>query len=305
MKHPTLAKRYYQYLHERFHPAQFTLLSLLIAAALVFGAAVIDASRPSLSTVFVAALALMLFLLRLRIFDEFKDHAHDTLHYPERPLPRGLISKNELRFMLVAVFLSEIMLLFFGGYWTAPLFYAALGYSLLMYKEFFLGTWLRKRFTLYVVSHELLLIPLFISIASFTVSDPLLFFTEKFAALLVFSGSQLFLLEVARKMRTAEHEVASRDTYTAQYGIRGAGTLLFITALFSVIGLILFEQLITNSTGILSLIGCASLLLFVIKISTFMRFPSARNASRLFHSAIFFFAITHIGFIAYAQYLFI
>ena len=165
--------------------------------------------------------------------------------------------------------------------------------------------WLRKRFTLYVVSHELFVIPFFVYVASFAVRDPRLFFTWAFAALLVFTGMQLFLLEVARKMRAKEHEVASLDTYTAQYGVQGASVLLFCIAFFSIISLTVFERLVTGNVGTLSLLGYVALLAFVMPIRAFMYTPSARNASRLFAAAIFFFATINVGFVVSTQFLFV
>ena len=132
MKHQMLIERYYRYLLERFQPAQFVFLATLVAMTLLVGVSVIGSTIFSFAALLFATLALFLFLLRLRIFDEFKDHAHDMLHYPQRPLPRGLISKNELCFMLVFGFVGEIAILFWGGPWTTPLFFCAFGYSLLM-----------------------------------------------------------------------------------------------------------------------------------------------------------------------------
>lgn len=297
MTHPPLILRYWQYLSERFHPAQFTLLAVLIGGVLLLGSVGDVSKLPDLSSMLTASVALFLFLLRLRIFDEFKDHAHDMLHYPERPLPRGLVSKRELRLLLLLVWGGELICVFIGGYGVAAVYGIALAYSLLMYKEFFLRSWLRERFTLYVVSHELLVIPLYCYIASFAVPATVDLYSPRLVALIMFSGAQLFLLEVTRKVRTAEHEVASRDTYTAQYGVRGAGTLVFFTAFFSVVGLTLYERLTTGGAGISALLGSILLLVLVSVLRTFIAAPTARHAKNLFYMAIVLFSATHIVFI--------
>ena len=39
----------------------------------------------------------MLFFAELRLMDELKDYEKDLIAHPERPLPRGLLSREEVR----------------------------------------------------------------------------------------------------------------------------------------------------------------------------------------------------------------
>ena len=90
---------------------------------------------------------------RLRIFDEIKDYPNDCLIHPDRPLARGLIAVPKAKKLAFAIMGVELSLSLMLG---LP---AVLGsllvclYSLLMYREFFIGPWLRPRLTTYALIH--------------------------------------------------------------------------------------------------------------------------------------------------------
>ncbi len=223
--------KYLQYLKERFPPQQFLLLAGLLAAVLgAFLQTRAYGRVASWPAVLLAALALLLFLFRLRLFDELKDYAHDRQFYPERPLQRGLVTTGDIKRLIFISLALETGLAAYGG--AAPLawFAASLVYSLLMFKEFFAPAWLRRRFTLYIFLHELLAIPLFFYAASLQVPGGRLYADPLAWTVVLFLGFQLFFLEIARKMRPPDLENEARDTYTAQYGVRGASILLVVAA---------------------------------------------------------------------------
>ncbi len=173
-----------------------------------------------------AFLALFFFLFRLRLFDELKDYAHDLLYYPGRPLQRGLVRTGDIVRLIALSLAVETAVAAYAGLVPSLYFCASLAYSLLMFREFFAPAWLRERFALYILTHELLAIPLFFYVASLQGPRPGLYRDPVVWAVSLFLGCQLFFLEIARKMRPPDQENAARDTYTAQYGIRGASLLL-------------------------------------------------------------------------------
>lgn len=158
-----------------------------------------------------------LFLL-VRIFDEFKDRTEDAKYRPELPVPRGLVSLRELAILGAAVFILQLLvnLVFFPG--MLGLFFLAIGYLLLMGKEFFIGEWLKKHQFWYVVSH-MLIIPLIDMYAS-----GLDWLQENAAApkgLLFFFAVSFFngiVLEIGRKIRTPEKEADGVLTYSSLHG---------------------------------------------------------------------------------------
>ena len=93
------------YIQERF-PIVPVLLFAFGYAALATG---ISKTQPAkqLETIILFAGIFFFFLLRQRVVDEFKDSSHDLKNFPDRPVPRGLISKKQLVYLgAVALFLE-------------------------------------------------------------------------------------------------------------------------------------------------------------------------------------------------------
>lgn len=287
MTKKNLVGRIVRYIKERF------LLTQYVPLVVVLGLPVATAiSRyyknlnPDLLSVFLTLTALLLFLFRLRIFDEFKDHEHDARFYPERPVPRGLISLKELEFILIPVMLVEVLIALVVGFPATLLFIIAFLYSLLMLKEFFVRTWLRAHFTVYIITHEILIIPLFLYLFYMN-GMPDKEITGSFSSLLLlFVGAQLFLLEVTRKFRSRENEIPSRDTYTAQYGKIGATLLCAILIISSSIAG--FFILSKTNPGLLLwyLLILMPIIFTLIMLVLFISNPIDENAKKIFKNSI-------------------
>jgi 4-hydroxybenzoate polyprenyltransferase len=279
--------KYLTYLSERFPPQQFLLLAGLLAAvtaACVQGAAF--GRITSWPAVLGAALALLFFLFRLRLFDELKDYAHDRQFYPRRPLQRGLVSTRDIKLLIFITLAAETAVAAWAGPGPFAWFAVSLAYSLLMFKEFFAPAWLRQRFTLYIFLHELLAIPLFFYAASLQAppgglhADPLIW------AVALFLGFQLFFLEIARKMRPPEQENGARDTYTAQYGVRGASMLLAAAAAAA-----LLLGWFASGEDNRYLAALPGFLYFGYSISLFSRRRDLPSSKAVFNAAVTYFTL--------------
>ncbi len=108
-------------------------------------------------------LGLMLFFAVLRLMDEYKDYEKDLVAHPERPLPRGLLQKDTVG----RVINGSVLFMVAFGLLLSPLSPAAsglylliTGYLWLMFKEFYVGSWLGNRPLLYAVTHQIILLPL-------------------------------------------------------------------------------------------------------------------------------------------------
>ncbi len=278
---------YLLYLKERFPPQQFLLLSGLLAA--VTGAclqAPVHGRLASWPAVAAAGLALLFFLFRLRLFDELKDYAHDSKYYPDRPLHRGLVTVGGIRRLIALTLAAELFVAARAGLVPFAFFAASLSYSLLMFKEFFAPEWLRGRFTLYILTHELLAVPLFFYAAALQgprpglLSDPLVW------AVALFLGFQLFFLEIARKMRPPELENEARDTYTAQYGVRGASALLAAAGAAA-----LALGWYACGGGAAYAAALPPFAWFLRSIASFARAPSPASSKAVFNSAVAYFTL--------------
>lgn len=284
--------KFHRYLKERFPLKDFIPLALIFAAAggiciqvYVYG------EVKNVLYLICGFFAFLLFLLRLRIFDEFKDFEHDAKYYPSRPVPRGLITLNELKSFVLPLLCMEMLLAISKGHSSFILFSLSLIYSLLMFKEFFAREWLRQHFTTYVISHEILALPLFLYIFALNGMALSNIGQVYFWAMAFFLGCQLFLLEVARKIRPLELEIPSRDTYTAQYGINGASGLIICLGIVIAILKIYIEKSICNKISPSNCLPLLALIIFVFAIFRFFKHPNATNAKRILDVAILFLLV--------------
>ena len=169
-----------------------------------------------------------LFLL-VRIFDEFKDADDDAKYRRELAVPRGLISLRELTVLAVMIVIIQIGLNLFFFPKMLGIYFIVIGYLVLMGKEFFVSSWLKKHQFWYVTSHMFIipLIDIYASGLDWFLADTyppkgLLFF---FAV----SYMNGIVLEIGRKIRTPKNESEGVLTYTSMLGINRAVILwLFI-----------------------------------------------------------------------------
>ncbi len=108
------------------------------------------------------------FLFLLRCYDEIKDYSEDLKFKTHRPLARGAVDAQALQQRLLPM----------GLLWTLAtwcvvpqiqgmlLSLVAWLWSLCMYKEFWISSWLKPRLTRYALSHTAVMIPLSLWISS-------------------------------------------------------------------------------------------------------------------------------------------
>ena len=290
--------RHYQYLQERFPLTQFIPLSAIFALSAGIGTQLyLFGQVKEISSLMLAFVALFLFLLRLRLFDEFKDFAHDSTYYSDRPVPRGLVTLKDLGVGIFIVLFIEILIATTGGAASLIFFCVALLYSLFMFKEFFVSVWLKKRFTLYIASHEILIFPLFFYLISINGSHSHLMNQPYFWILVLFLGSRIFLLEVTRKIRPKELEIPSGDTYTAQYGVKGTGILIAILAIMVVLFEISLKSTLFTGFHFSSFLPGILSMVFLFSNFQFVKQPNLSNAKKVFNFSIVFVFITNLNFI--------
>lgn len=228
----SLPQRLYIYTSERF-----PLASHSIAIFTFFLSAYLTAQALSSSTVVVSREAavgfvtLLLVFFHIRIMDEFKDAREDTQYHPEHPVPRGLITLGELRVVGIAAAATEIGLNLWLGVPTLLAYLVVLLFTLLMYREFFVSSWLRKNRVLYAVSH-MVVVPLLASYVYALQAFPnAADIRPAFGFYLGLSFAVGLLLEIARKIPPPQEDREGVDTYSKLFGTAGitctaAGVLL-------------------------------------------------------------------------------
>ena len=225
-----------QYLRERFPIVSLSLFSFITALAINSSFEVHNYIK-----VFCVALIYLLFLFHLRVLDEFKDYQYDNKNHKDRPIQRGLISLSFIKTIGVInfVLLSSIALLVSSIY-VFLLCMVSLLYTGLMFKEFFISDYLRKRPVFYLISHEIVLIPLYLFFYSVINGKLWVFSDFNKLSLFLFTFIPIILIEIGRKLkhRYSTEGKITNDTYAFIWGekksIQIFAILVLIAGLLSV-----------------------------------------------------------------------
>lgn len=118
-------------------------------------------------------ITLFLFMLTMRIADEFKDAETDKVLFPCRPLPRGAVSKQDLGIM-AGTSIVVILLMNVSHAWRIIGILLLFGYQFLTYKWFFIEKKMRASLFLAFVSHQplALLVNAYLIIFTITTFNP-------------------------------------------------------------------------------------------------------------------------------------
>ena len=176
----------------------------------------------------------------VRIFDEFKDQEDDRLYRKYLPVPRGVISLRELKYVGITVFVLQVLVNSIFYPQMLLLYAFVIAFLLLMGKEFFVAEWLKKHQFWYVTSH-MFIIP-FIDIFASGFDWHLAGLEAPQGMIIFFCISYLngIVLEIGRKIKTPETEEHGVISYTKLIGVKKAPAfwilILFITMIFAFVG---------------------------------------------------------------------
>jgi 4-hydroxybenzoate polyprenyltransferase len=265
------------YLRERFPLFGHVLLIISYYSSNQFLARVLtNPGEPMQYTLrsLLGALTLLFFFFHLRVFDEHKDFEEDSRFHPHRVLQRGVITLADLRVLAAMCIVTEFGLAAVAGRAALTGLVIAFVFSLLMLREFFAKEWLKKHFLVYATSHMLLMPLLSLMVYSFATGRmpwqaPPVFWVYAFVGFFV-----TFNVEVSRKIRAPEDEVAGLDSYSKIFGTYGAawivlGLRVIDTTLVSVVG---------HAIGVSAWFYVAVVVLLLVTLGTFIRFRTNTNA---------------------------
>lgn len=219
------------YLNERSPLPALTFLSLGIGFSTFAGLGKFD----SLSLLLVVILNNLIFI-QMRLGDELKDYENDKIINPTRPLPRGLLTTNEVHKALLILLVLLIFAALLIGY-----FYSALGgitflicplFAWLMFKEFYIGKSLAKEPMIYAFTHQVIVFPLF---GWFGLAlEPNLLTNSFFLGWLLANFGVSFTFEICRKLDPNAPKLAG--TYAHHYGRGKTFLFVFIMMLYTALG---------------------------------------------------------------------
>lgn len=227
-----LVERLWAYQAERFPVLKHGIIIAVLSWAATGFSAQLRAADAGWWALLAAFLLLFSLFAQLRICDEFKDAELDAQFRPERPVPRGLVSLDELRRIGLYMAGFQALVALASGPAVFALLLLVWGYMALMTKEFFVPEWLTKQPALYLLSH-MVIMPLIVLLA--TACDwAATGFAPKLFSYLVLAFANGIVLEIGRKTWTPERERTGVETYSAIWGIWpsvGVWTLTLLIAM--------------------------------------------------------------------------
>lgn len=248
-----------QFVRERFDPlSHFLLIALFVAVHGFFCAdKTVEVETSHLIILFFAT---VIFFFNLRLYDEVKDYETDKQINPTRPLPRGLITHKQLYRAVVLSIISFLSLCFLLGLNSLLAGVITIAYSLLMYKEFFIGDVLRPKLTTYAMTHTLVTILLSLTLIVGFKGIALTDITLRQLSFALSSWCFFNIFEFGRKTFSTEEERENVDTYSSLFGKSGACLLTFIQAILGTS----FLSYSLNSTSIFIYIPVIYLLIITM-----------------------------------------
>lgn len=192
-------------------------------------------AQKSISPVKIAlgCLLSLSFFLLLRVLDEHKDYADDCLHHPQRVLQQGIISLTHLKVLGALCLLIQLggIALFAEG---RPQIWLSWGlllcWTLLMTKEFFVAEWLKRHFSIYALSHTLVM-PFVIGWLA-TLASPAATFNRPVILLMLLAFLCGLSFEITRKCKGPDEDREEVTTWSQLYG-RPLSVLMIIGLLIS------------------------------------------------------------------------
>ncbi|WP_413292029.1 UbiA family prenyltransferase [Bdellovibrio sp. HCB185ZH] len=221
---------------------------------------------------FTMAFILMLsFFFRMRLFDEIKDYEVDLKINPTRPLARGILSVTQVKHALMMLILLELAVASQLGLPSFLIHVLGIGYSLLMYEEFFIGDLLRPHLTTYAVSHTFVSVLLGVSAAVGVAGITDLATLSKHAAFFLMNWCFFNLFEFARKTFATEEEKENVPSYSSIFGTKGA-------YLLSISQVVLGLALLRVQFGEFLLWPAALAVVYLVATIAYLVKPKAINA---------------------------
>jgi 4-hydroxybenzoate polyprenyltransferase len=251
-----LAQRLWVYQAERFPVIKHGLLIAAFSSCGICLSTLLrhDPHWPAPKTFVVGFVVLFGLFLHLRIVDEFKDADVDARYRPTRPVPRGLIRLNTLKWVAVATAAVQVVACLWLYLPLVLLLAMVWGYMALMSAEFFVPKWLKAQPVVYLLSHMLImpLVDVWVSACDWlpaTGHPP-----QGLGWFLALSYCNGIVLEIGRKTWAPTMERPGVDTYSALWGLRSA-LGVWAAALLAAIG---FAAALSRLTGALPVIAVAS-----------------------------------------------
>jgi hypothetical protein len=227
-----------------------------------------DEPIPLDGQVIAGIVAVFCMFLHLRIFDDHKDYADDCRLFPERALQRGSVTLSKLACLATVAIVLEVVIAWRSGPAALTAAAIAIGFSGLMWREFFVREWLKKHFLIYATTHMLIMPLLALFVYSFSTGRYPWEADGWFLTYTILGLLHTFGAEISRKVRSPSDERNGVATYTQVLGVTGAVGVLWLlvaaqTTLSTVLGYRLgIGTILFSVAGLLMIVQSIALLRF-------------------------------------------
>ncbi|MCX7978154.1 MAG: UbiA family prenyltransferase [Bdellovibrionaceae bacterium] len=278
-------------IRERFNPLEYIpmIVVFVLANGLAFSPA--PGQDPTQNWV-VAFLLALSFFLRLRFFDEIKDYETDLKLNPHRPLARGAISISEVKTGIFWLLVFEISLCLFLDPRMLLTHALAIGFSLLMYSEFFIGDFLRPKLTTYAVTHTFSSVLIALSVTCAVTGLSPLEITRSQLLFLLMNWAFFNLFEFARKTFAPMEERDSVPSYSKIFTPAGAVLLSWSQGILGVF-LIWYSLRDYAFVEQARLMWPAATLMVYILLSSLFMFKPLLSTARIFRLGSGVYLLSH------------
>lgn len=236
----TLPFRLRRYQQERLPLWKGALMAGAISfSAVTFPAQLAHREPPSIFIYMLAFFIVGIFQFQRRIADDLRNLQHDRRTEPDRPIPRGLVSPNELRLLFLALVPIQAILCGLIDVRMWGLLLVATGFLMLLTLGVGPLRWNRLHPLFYLFFHRLAA-PLTLYVASAAEWMPRNG-SPPFALilLLLVSYSNSFILEIGRNFRLPAESDPDARSYAVLWGPRRASLiwwmLINLAAIFSTV----------------------------------------------------------------------
>jgi 4-hydroxybenzoate polyprenyltransferase len=277
-----LALRLWRYQSERFPLGRHGVLIFLLASSALYGSMLLRGIEPSLAAgrLPTAFFLLLAAFVHLRIADEFKDADIDARFRPHRPVPRGLVSLNELAAVALLAALGQAVAVLLLAPALFALLLAVWVYMGLMTAEFCAPHWLRRHPGAYLLSH-MAIMPLLVALAAACdwladgAPPP-----QGLGVWLALGFANGLVLELGRKTWSPEMERHGVESYSATWGI-GWASALWLAAAGAGVVCTLGADLLLGGGGWTAALPALVWGVMAVTARRFSRNPAARLAGRM------------------------
>lgn len=273
--------RWYIYQKERFPLAMYIPMILAFSfSAISYSAATLD-GRITIKALAVSFYVSISFFMLLRIADEYKDFEEDSKYRPYRPVPRGLVKREELgkigfvlgvgQFIICGLYEPRLLILLV----VLWIYYGC------MCKEFFISSWLRKHMGWYMFSHMLIMPQLdFFATACEFLPRPGVQIGSALVWFIISSFFDGMVIEVGRKIRAVEDEEEGVETYSKLWG-KKASVGIWLGAMIISFASTFFALYELGGAALGSVTLGIAIAICILGGIRYLKNPHGKNGSRL------------------------